>query len=86
MFAAVSEMSKPPEVLSSVDWSARNVATETTSVPVDRIVTVVFASLALVPRLVVSVKVIVVVPEPAPGVKTRASSSLVIAVALPDRV
>ena len=48
--------------------------------------TLVFASLALVPTLVVSVKLNVVVPEPAPGVKTRASSSLVIAAALPDRV
>ena len=54
--------------------------------PPDKTVTVVFASRALVPTLVLSVKVNVVVPEPVLGVKTRASSSLVIAPAVPDRV
>ena len=33
--AAVSEMSNPPTILSSVGWSARNVATETTTGPPD---------------------------------------------------
>ena len=82
--AAVSEMSHPLRVSSSVDGSARNVATETTVVLRDKTVTVVFASLALVPTLVSSVKVNVVVPEPALGVKTTAWSSLVIAAAVPD--
>jgi hypothetical protein len=39
---------------------------------------------AIVPRLVVSIKANVVVPEPALGVKTSTSSSLMIVAAVPD--
>ena len=85
MLAAPSRMSKPPGSASSVDCSARNVDTDTTTGSPFVTVTVVFASLALVPRLVVSVKVNVVVAENVFGVKTSASSSLVIAAAVPER-
>ena len=86
MLAALSRMSKPSGFCwLSVDSSARNVDTETTTGSPLVTVTVVFASVALVPTLVVSVKVNVVVAENVFGVKTSASSSLVIAESVPER-
>ena len=76
---------EPPASPLSVDSSARNVATETTGGVADSTVTVVLALLALVPAVLASVKVNVVGVVLALGVKISASSSLVIAAAVPVR-
>ena len=50
MAAAVSEMAKPPTILSSVDRSARNVAAETATGPLDAVIDVIFGSALNAPR------------------------------------
>ena len=85
MLAVPSRMSKPPGVPSSVDFWAMNLDTDATTGSPFVTVTVVFALFALVPTLVVSTKVNVVVAPNVFGVKTSASSSLVIAESVPER-
>src|ERR1700722_15696648 len=88
MAAAVPRMSKPPGVPSYFDGSAKYCDTEATTGAPFVTVTVVFESGWLVARLVasnkvVSTKVNVVFAKNVFGVKTSASSSLVIAAAAP---